>query len=258
MKVRSVCLLTHLCCHVYAHAPAMPGLWKKGEKKKHLFKLKYCGPCWEDAYFSFGFTTKKVNMLPNKITGIPVLFWTNELQKKKKATRIYELILRCELIPREHTHAYTSPLPPESALLLMLVLVSLAFPVSGNLISHPCRGNLETAACVRKGLAICFVWHLLQQLSFLSNVCCSCWRFSAFLFITVHLIFLCSVFPYVEKPKSYAPTLFSSSLGEWDAVVDDQSLSSSLWWRKTGGSFRIWHRFFLRICVVDCQNSSSY
>lgn len=86
--------------------------------------------------------------------------------------------------------------------------LSSAFSVSGNLISTLVATMRGTVPCVRKGSAICFVWHLLQQLSFLSSVLPL-----AFLFTTVPLILLLPLlFPCLETRLSCPDSVFPPHL----------------------------------------------
>lgn len=122
--------------------------------------------------------------------------------------------------------------------------LSSAFSVSGNLISTLVVTMRGTVPCVRKGSAICFVWHLLQQLSFLSSVLPL-----AFLFTTVPLILLLPLYSLAWKPDSHAPTLFF--LLTWWVRYSGWSKSLLLIVserKNSKRSFRIWHR----LCAVDC------
>lgn len=86
--------------------------------------------------------------------------------------------------------------------------LSSAFSVSGNLISTLVATMRGTVPCVRKGSAICFVWHLLQRLSFLSSVLPL-----AFLFTTVPLILLLPLlFPCLETRLSCPDSVFPPHL----------------------------------------------
>lgn len=121
----------------------------------------------------------------------------------------------------------------------------LGIPCLWRLNFYSCYDNSDVRMC-QKALAICFVWHLLQQLSFLSG-CSSCWRVSAFLFMTVHLICLCSGFPCEKTPFLCPASASLFSLVECETLKDQRN-SSSPWYRKAGRSFKIRHRFLSGCC----------
>lgn len=79
---------------IHAYVPAVLGLQKKKSE------TKYSGLCWEEACFNFGSMTKAEHGPKEKRNSKPVL------DQEPQKGRIYELILRCELILRKYTHTH--------------------------------------------------------------------------------------------------------------------------------------------------------
>lgn len=190
-----VCLSTHSCCHVQAYVPAMPGL-----QKKIFWDSISLVPAERKPFFHFGSVTKTKH-------------GAKEFQScvGRKEPQNYELILRCEVMPRKRTHAHTSPPPPKSALFLMLVIYIL-----GSLCLWQLNFHSGARAVCQKRFSNLFCLTLASASWFAVKCVAACWRFSAFLFMTVspHFPLLC----IPPCGNSYALTLFSSSTGEWDTV----------------------------------------
>lgn len=113
---------------------------------------------------------------------------------------VLKIILRCQLIPRKHAHTHTSCYTTFKVSIIRDVGdLILAFYVSGNFISTLVM-TIWRLHCVSVKVLQFVLFDTCFSSLVSCQVCFSCWRFSAFLFLTVHLIFLCSAFPCVENP----------------------------------------------------------
>ncbi len=143
---------------------------------------------------------------------------------------IYELILRCQLIPRKHTHTRAQLNTTFKVSIIRDVGdLSLAFCVSGNLISTLVM-TIRRLHCVSEKVQQFVLFDTCFSSLVSCQVCFSCLRFSAFLFMTF--------------------TSFSSALHSpvWKTqLLCPDSVFLFSWWMRYSG----WSKSFFLIVVEE-------